>query len=59
VPLLLRAADISSTLRVGIYDCLFVALAEREACEVVTADNRRLATLSNVFPFIIDSAALP
>ena len=30
LPLLLRAADISSTLRVGVYDCLYVALAERE-----------------------------
>jgi predicted nucleic acid-binding protein len=30
LPLLLRAADVSSTMRVGVYDCIYVALAERE-----------------------------
>lgn len=34
LPLLLRAADVSSTMRVGVYDCIYVALAER--CEFVT-----------------------
>jgi predicted nucleic acid-binding protein len=38
---------------------LYVALAEREVCELVTADNRLLATLRNKFPFIIDLAVLP
>ena len=59
LPLLLRAADISSTLRVGVYDCLYVALAEREGCELVTADTRLLANLKPTFPFIIDLASLP
>ena len=58
LPLLLRAADISSTLRVGVYDCLYVALAEREGCELVTADTRLLANLKPTFPFIIDLASL-
>jgi hypothetical protein len=57
--LLLRAADISSTARVGVYDCLYVALAEREGCELVTADTRLLATFKTTFPFIIDLASLP
>jgi predicted nucleic acid-binding protein len=57
--LLLRAADISSTFRLGVYDCLYVALAEREACEFVTADTRLPANLRNTFPFIVDLAALP
>ncbi|HEV3446181.1 MAG TPA: hypothetical protein VG099_16180, partial [Gemmataceae bacterium] len=30
LPLLRRAVDISSAMRVGVYDCLYVALAERE-----------------------------
>jgi predicted nucleic acid-binding protein len=30
LPLLLRATAISSSTRVGVYDCLYVALAERE-----------------------------
>ena len=32
----------SSTMRIGVYDCIYVALAEQEKCELVTAD----ATLS-------------
>jgi predicted nucleic acid-binding protein len=43
LPLLLRAANITSTLRAGVYDCLYVALAERDACELVTAEIRFLA----------------
>ena len=30
--LLLRAIDISSAMRIGVYDCLYVALAEQEKC---------------------------
>jgi predicted nucleic acid-binding protein len=59
LPLLLRAADISSTSRVGVYDCLYVALAEQEGCELVTADTRLLANLKPTFPFIIELASLP
>jgi predicted nucleic acid-binding protein len=59
LPLLLRAADISSTSRVGVYDCLYVALAEREGCELVTADPRLLANLKTTFPFIVDLPSLP
>ncbi len=59
LPLLLRASDISSMLRVGVYDCLYVALAEREGCELVTADTRLLANLKPAFPFIIDLGSLP
>src|ERR1700722_19480725 len=40
LPLLSRAFAIASQMRVGIYDCLYVALAEREACEFVTADDK-------------------
>jgi predicted nucleic acid-binding protein len=39
LPLLLRATARSSSTRVGVYDCLYVALAEREGCELVTADT--------------------
>ena len=40
-----RAIALSSQFRIGVYDCLYVALAEREGCELVTADQR----LVNVF----------
>ena len=34
-----------AVVRIGIYDCLYVALAEREGCELVTADQRLLSAL--------------
>lgn len=58
-PLFYRAVDISSQTRSAFYDCLYVALAEREGCELVTADTRLLANLKPTFPFIIDLASLP
>lgn len=59
LPLLLRACEISSQMRVGIYDCLYAALAEREGCEFVTADDRLVRVLQPQFPFIIALASLP
>lgn len=35
-----RAMQLSSVIRIGFYDCLYVALAERAGCPVVTADDR-------------------
>lgn len=39
-----RALDLSSSRRIGFYDCLYVALGEREGCSVVTADDRLIST---------------
>lgn len=39
IPLLPRAFDISSSRKVGVYDCIYVALAEQQGCELVTADE--------------------
>jgi predicted nucleic acid-binding protein len=58
-PLLLRAIDISSKMRIGVYDCVYVALAEREACEFVTSDARLVNALQNDFPFIIPLDSMP
>jgi predicted nucleic acid-binding protein len=44
-PLLPRAIDLSSQLRIGVYDCLYLALAEREGCDVLTADDRLVNAL--------------
>ena len=41
-----RAYELSSSARLGIYDCLYVALSEHEDCEIVTDDSR----LSALFP---------
>ena len=57
-PLLFRAAEISSQFRAGLYDCLYVALAEQETCEFVTDDKKLINNLQKHFPFIRDLAAL-
>lgn len=51
IPLLTRAVDISSATRIAITDCIFVALAEREGCEMVTADQRVIGNLAG-YPII-------
>jgi predicted nucleic acid-binding protein len=58
VPLLPRAASISSQTRVGVYDCLYVVLADEENCEFVTADDRLIHVLQPQFPFIRSLASL-
>ena len=58
-PLLNRAIAISSAARIGVYDCLYVALAQREGCSLVTADSRLVANLQAQFPFIVPLSSLP
>ena len=41
-----RAMQLSSKFRIGVFDCVYVALAEEQECLVVTSDNR----LSELFP---------
>jgi predicted nucleic acid-binding protein len=57
--LLDRAVDISSQTRSGLYDCLYVALAEREGCELVTDDQKLIANLQPHFAFVVPLASLP
>ena len=45
IPLLTRAVDISSATQIAITDCIFVALAEREGCELLTADDKLIKNL--------------
>jgi predicted nucleic acid-binding protein len=52
LPLVSRAVELSSDLRVGAYDCLYVALAEREGCSLVTADEKLVKALGPSFPII-------
>jgi predicted nucleic acid-binding protein len=57
LPLMPRAGDIASRYRVALYDCLYIALAERESCEVITAD-RGISSLQAQFSFILPLASL-
>jgi predicted nucleic acid-binding protein len=59
IPLMPRAYAISSQMRVGIYDCLYVALAEQEQCQLVTADDKLIKNLGMQFPFIVSLSSLP
>src|SRR5262245_52099788 len=58
-PLTPRAIDICLQTKQSVYDCLYVALAERETCEFVTADKKLIRNLQGTFPFILDLATLP
>lgn len=53
IALLPRAYQISSQYHVGFYDCLFVALAELEGCDLITADDRMVKNLQPHFPFVV------
>lgn len=46
LPLMPRAYPLSSQARLGIYDCLYVALGEQEGCPIVTDDTRLAAIFS-------------
>jgi predicted nucleic acid-binding protein len=46
-------------MRIGVYDCLYVALAEEENCQLVTADDKLIKNLQKSFSFIISLASLP
>jgi predicted nucleic acid-binding protein len=50
--LLERALQIAHTYQQGLFDCLYVALAEREGVELWTGDERLVNALSPHFPFI-------
>ena len=54
-----RAVEISSQTRTGFYDCLYIALAEQENCELVTADDKLINALQKQFSFILSLASLP
>src|SRR5205085_10889420 len=51
--LIARAIDISSRTRSGYYDCLYVALAEREGCPLITADQKAINNLKPYFRLIL------
>jgi predicted nucleic acid-binding protein len=58
-PLLRRALQISLPTRHSIYDCLYIALAERESCQFVTSDTKLIKGLQPQYPFIVPLASLP
>lgn len=59
VPLLPRAQEIAKLHRRSVYDCLYVALAEQEQCEFVSADSKLVNAVQSAFPFVIHLASMP
>jgi predicted nucleic acid-binding protein len=59
VHLITRAIDISSQTRSAFYDCVYVALAETENCECVTADDKMVNNLQRQFPFVRHLSTMP
>lgn len=57
--LLARAYEIAYASHRSVYDCLYVALAERESCELVTADDKLIRDLQVQFRFVIALTSLP
>lgn len=53
-----RAHAIAAGSVASVYDSLYVALAEREGCELVTADDKLVKNLRPSFPFITPLASL-
>jgi predicted nucleic acid-binding protein len=50
---------VSSSMRVGVYDCPYVARAEREGCEFITAGDKLIKNIHSKFPFVISFASMP
>lgn len=59
IPLMTRALSIARKARIAVYDCVYVALAEREGCELITADQKVINALRKDFPFITDLRSMP
>ena len=59
VPLLPRALEIAKKFQQTVYNCLYVALAEREGCELVTADDKLVKAVQATLPFVIQLSSLP
>jgi predicted nucleic acid-binding protein len=59
VPLLPRAQEIAKQYRRSVYDCLYIALAEREQCEFISADDKLVNSLQHAFPFVVSLSSMP
>jgi predicted nucleic acid-binding protein len=59
IPLLPRALEVAKQFQQTVYDCLYVALAEREGYELVTADDKLVKAVQPTLPFVIALSSLP
>jgi predicted nucleic acid-binding protein len=59
IPLRPRAMALAIVTRRAVFDCIYLALAEAEGCELVTADDQFVRSLRTSYPFIVSLVALP
>jgi predicted nucleic acid-binding protein len=59
VPLLPRAFEVAKQFQQTVYDCLYVALAEREGYELVTADDKLVKAVQPTLLFVLQLSSLP
>jgi predicted nucleic acid-binding protein len=52
IEVLPRASEISLDIKRPLKDCLYIALAELEKCDFVTADSTLIARAGGAFPFM-------
>jgi hypothetical protein len=45
-------ASVTSGFRLSFYDALYVALAEREGCDLIAGDDKLVRNLATDYPFI-------
>jgi predicted nucleic acid-binding protein len=57
--LLPRAVEITEQTGIGFYDAFYLALAEAEACDFITADTKLFNAASGKFALVVDLASLP
>ena len=53
IPLAPRAYEISSAARIGVYDCVYLALAERDVIDFITADDKLIKSMKSQFPCLV------
>ncbi len=58
-PLLARASDIALNSRLQLFAGLYVALAEQEQCQLLTADQKLLRAARRHFTFVVPFASIP
>lgn len=58
VSLLPRALEMAQKFRQTVYDCLYVALAEREGCELDRPDDKLIEAIQPTMPFVVSPSSL-
>jgi predicted nucleic acid-binding protein len=58
-PLLERASTIALATKLKVFASLYIALAEREQCQPITADQKLLRAVRRHFSFVVPLASFP